>query len=494
MHKFSITLFLLTLSLGLFGQVCGFHPTQTDIDRLLKNKSNFYNSDGIQVRETIYVPIKFHLVADGQGNGRIEEYKVYDELCNLNQAYAPHGIQFYISGGFNNVNNSNIYNTPGSSIGSIQMTAQKAAKGKNHLNIFVAAKADSGSGLGTTLGYYSPTFDLVVIRKDQMGKFNGTVPHEVGHFFSLMHTFNGWDSEAYDKNKHGNPIASKFSPGGVLNELQDGSNCEDAGDFLCDTKPDYNFGFGWDGCNPFTDEIKDFNGDIIEVDEENFMGYFIGCSEYHFSDMQIAMVKEDYMSSKRDYIKSNFVPTGQQVEGEINIESPENNEDLGVYTEIKLDWNDVPNASRYYVYMKQGASNKARYTTTESAIVLPDLLKNKQYRWYVAAVSDFPGCSVRSEEYKFKTGELVYTNVTELASLEVYPTVLNSNQVTIQSSEDMIIDYQLIDITGRTVDSGQQRIYNGNNQLSFESNDLGGIYFLNLNSEKGSKQVKLMFL
>lgn len=494
MHKFLIIFFLLTLKFGLFGQSCGFYPMQNDIDRLLKNKANYLLSDGVHIRETIYVPIKFHLIADGQGNGRIKEYEVFDELCNLNEAYAPHGIQFYVSGGFNNVNNSNIYNTPGGNIGSLQMAAQKLSKGKNHLNIFVTAKADSGSGLGTTLGYYSPSLDLVVIRKDQMGKFNGTVPHEVGHFFSLMHTFNGWDSQAYNKNTHGNPVNSKFSPGGVLNELQNGSNCDDAGDFLCDTKPDYNFGFGWNGCNPFTDQIKDFNGDIIDVDEENFMGYFIGCSKYHFSDMQIAMVKEDYMSSKRDYLKSNFVPKGQQVEGDINIESPEDNTDLDVYTEIKLDWNDVPNATRYYVYTKQGSDNVARYTATQSELVLPDLLKNKIYRWYVVAVSEFPGCSVRSDEFKFKTGELVDTNTPELNSLEVFPTILNDNHITIRSTEDMNVKYQLIDITGRTIDFGEQRIYNGNNQLSFQANDLGGIYFLNINSERGSKQVKLMFL
>ena len=49
-----------------------------------------------------------------------------------------------------------------------------------------------------------------------------TLPHELGHFFGLQHTFGN------------NPIENTTS------ELPDGSNCKTEGDFICDTPADPN--------------------------------------------------------------------------------------------------------------------------------------------------------------------------------------------------------------------------------------------------------------
>ena len=82
----------------------------------------------------------------------------------------------------------------------------------------------------------------------------GALTHELGHFFGLSHTFEG---------------------GGV--ELVDGSNCETAGDRICDTPADpYVQGDDHkylEGCI-FVSEKKDANGEYYQPDVGNIMSYY----------------------------------------------------------------------------------------------------------------------------------------------------------------------------------------------------------------------------
>ena len=62
-----------------------------------------------------YVPIHFHLVGDATGAGKHKERLVLDQLCHLNEFYAPLGMRFYLKphptyGLFDySINNNNVY-------------------------------------------------------------------------------------------------------------------------------------------------------------------------------------------------------------------------------------------------------------------------------------------------------------------------------------------------------------------------------------------------
>ena len=164
------------------------------------------------------------------------------------------------------------------------------------INIFICQNANTTGGIGTTLGYYDPQDDWLVLRKQEISYGSETIPHELGHYFDLLHPFNGWDSVAYDSNLHGNPV-QQISPGSVPNEnvVQTGgcNNCQTAGDYICDTPPDYNFGFGWPNCN-YTAQTMDPCGDVVDPMETNFMSYFLSCSEYEFTPDQVDLVHASY--------------------------------------------------------------------------------------------------------------------------------------------------------------------------------------------------------
>jgi hypothetical protein len=58
-----------------------------------------------------YVPIRFHLVLDNEGNGLPNISRILDQMTRLNKDFEGSGIQFYLAGNgfFNTIKNINIY-------------------------------------------------------------------------------------------------------------------------------------------------------------------------------------------------------------------------------------------------------------------------------------------------------------------------------------------------------------------------------------------------
>ena len=83
-------------------QLCGTHPNSEGFDlqtsRLLNNLRAV--KDGVPTpRDVSFVPIRFHVGARNDGSGRISASKVLDQLCELNEDFAPYDIQFFLAGG-----------------------------------------------------------------------------------------------------------------------------------------------------------------------------------------------------------------------------------------------------------------------------------------------------------------------------------------------------------------------------------------------------------
>ena len=104
MKKLSTILSLyLFVSFSVWGQetraVCGttFEDQALYTARLQSNIAKATSGDFVQERGAIqYVPIYFHLVGDANGDGKHKERDVLNQLCDLNDAYAPMDIRFYL--------------------------------------------------------------------------------------------------------------------------------------------------------------------------------------------------------------------------------------------------------------------------------------------------------------------------------------------------------------------------------------------------------------
>lgn len=105
------------------------------------------------------------------------------------------------------------------------------------------------------------------------------IAHELGHFFSLPHTFNG-----------------------AGDELADGSNCSIAGDGICDTPadpyndPDKISDYVNDNC-VFISEKKDAKGNYYDPDVSNIMGYYLQCVCQSFTTGQYTQMANYYLEN-----------------------------------------------------------------------------------------------------------------------------------------------------------------------------------------------------
>jgi hypothetical protein len=460
-------------------------------ERLLQNKQALADNP-VQFRSTVYVPVRFHMVANSSGQGRVTHGRVLEQLCRLNQDFADMDMQFYINGLNDNINNNAIYNTQYSAGAVMNLLRDPAA-----LNIWIVNEAtpsaSGGGNTGTILGYYSPQRDWVVMRRDQVGASRVTLPHEVGHFFSLAHTHNGWDSTPWSS-EIGNPSPST-SPGGVPTERQDGSNCNTSGDYICDTPPDYN-GFGFSGCN--YNIAQDPNGTFINPDEQLFMSYFLNCirNEYYFSPTQQDLMWVDYNRPARAYLRTNFVPNLTEITETPVLTFPINEEFTPGYNTINFQWTAVAGADHYLLEIDRTAT----FTINPSIFIVSgtnshtvtNLEPNRTYYWRIRPYNAYRTCALFTPVATFRTNNMTVntTDITDLNEWTISPNPVfaqGAMQISLQAARGFDGRFTLYNIAGQVAQQyGMQRINAGNTTFDFPVEGLQpGIYILALDHEEG---------
>ena len=495
--KYFLILLVSMMTLNSYGQrqICGTHDDGSMMKRLEANKllmaqqiSNRSDNDWI------YIPLQFHIVTPANGEGGIDELKILDELCTINKNYTPHKMKFYLTPEFNYIQNNALYDDPGSAFAEAKI---KTSKNKSAVNIFLVNDIGSGSSPGQILGYFSPLLDVVVIRNNQVGINAQTVSHELGHFFSLAHPFDGWGETPYNPATHGNPVnilTIKENGKNYVIEFMNKSNCNDAADKLCDTPPDYNFGL----VDPEQDcklngPFLDYNQDTIVTMENNYMGYFFNCGKYQFTPMQEVAMRADYLHTLRSYIRTGVIPDTMLIDpATFNVVSPQNNEITTYFNEVTLDWDDMPNASDYVVtiYAPSDPSNIFKYFVKTSEVTVTELAKNKKYYWHVRPFNNGNTCNSKLGGYSFKTGGYgvgIHEEFADGEDFTIFPNPVTNQQVYIYSKKSVKnIEVEVYNSLGQLVDSINTDLAPGSNSLNLnKSNYLNGFYNLVLKTNEG---------
>lgn len=458
----------------------------------------------------INIPVTFHTVANSQGEGRIKRRFILNSLCRMNRDYAPHGIAFYLKeGGFNEVNNTLIFSSPGANnVGSVIQSFKDGAA----MDIFITQEASTGNEVGedVVLGFYSPSGDYVIIRQQEMRDSSATMSHEVGHYFSLRHPHSGWNDH-YPFDIFGQTVPFTTIPSwvtsdgdvipasGALVELMDGSNCEQAGDRLCDTPPDYLLGLtsGYCGENY---GVNDPNNEPLESQANLSMGYFGDCPKYVFSPQQVDRMKVNIDSPGRNFLDNTHTPNETEITGELQITSPSVQETIETYNGVEITWEGVENADNYLIEITNftDQSDFYEYTTSNEAIYVTDLEADKVYFVNVKPFNDAYTC-YPEVGVPFFTGTTA-TSVEDPAFVKdfvVYPNPSSSNQdvlidmtsqwsgsatLTLTNLSGQVINQQNINVT-----TGEQRIV-----ASKGGNLQAGIYFVKLATAEGNVTRKLI--
>jgi hypothetical protein len=513
-------LFLFFLSLSLTAQdptVKGFCGTSRhDLDAISEQLSaNLANLDHIAIERSgavTYVPIRLFIVQRTDGTGGVELEKFLDMLCGLNEFYAEMDIQFFLKGSISYLKNTGLFDNPMSPSSYTTMVNQRQ---KGFLNMFLTNETGEANVLAYyTSGWPSWEADLLVIRRSEVASNKFTVEHEVGHYFSILHPFNGWECDQWDGAKHGNPLTLTTAPctslkppyNNILVEFADGSNATNAGDLLADTPADYNLGLGWDDCN-YNGGAKDKNGVPLNPDENNIMGYFLQCSDYYFSTQQKAAINADLSARKNvspnnnKYLNVNTTPELQLpgiADAVFPLDGGVSNGNVGV----KLEWQADAGAKSYVVRIDRFTSFKFMpryyYVNTPQVTLDFDLIADAKYYWQVYSYNEYRTCEPWSPIFSFNASlasSVSSINGLESFALRMQPLPLGQ-QLDFQAAmvSDLTVDLSIVDMSGRIIHQENKIVLSsGEQQYTTQwAPTHGGVYFIRLQSENGIHTEKLV--
>ena len=272
---------------------CGTEITESDLEymRSIQQQLEYYEAEYYEKLANrsstaiSQIPIKAHIIRTTAGTGGLSESQLNDAIDNVNAFYANAFMEFYICDGINYIDNTTFYNFE---------TNEESAITFSHnvdglINIYFAQTVTSSSSGGGLCGYaYLPGGPDVIVMANNCTTNGSTLPHEIGHFFSLLHT-------------HG-PSNSNLTT-----ELVDGSNCDTDGDFLCDTPadPQLNSGNVTPDC-VYVGSTVDANGDLFAPDVTNIMSYSRKVCRTYFSPQQYARMYASFQTARHYFSCPSF--------------------------------------------------------------------------------------------------------------------------------------------------------------------------------------------
>lgn len=473
--------------------------------RLVANKTYLKNHPIAASRSAMtYIPIKFHLVGEDDGSGRVEYTRVLDQICLLNEVFQEFEISFYIKDGFNEVNDSDIYSNQTASFTKNRMKGQRDTKA---LDIWVLGEVTTGiNSNNTILGVYDSDNDWVRITNNRsyFGLTGYTLPHELGHFFSLLHPFYGWEIEPYDQTLEGKPAPRKAPSFDVLTEHADGSNCEIAGDFICDTPAEYWYPLYVDSRGDTVNNMDNFNckytrlmtdskGERLSPDPSLIMGYFLDNCMDHFTPDQIDIMKADLQRSNRSYLRSNYTPTEGIIESSPRLLAPIDKAVTDNYNQVKLSWEAVANATMYAVELSRlpNFSNPFNYISSTNSITLKELEAGKRYYWRIMPFNETYTCAAPSSREEFRTGLSTSTRtIDSVSDLEIFPnptTSINGFVLSVQATASFVANMKVFSLTGQLLQQQNDISFAaGTTHMPIDINSLeNGMYFIHIENEVG---------
>ena len=270
------------------------------------------------------LPIWFNVVREATPGylgypGWESEFIPMQMLNELNGYFSSTGIQFYLCGISQIYNDDLVELTIGPEINALTTQAKIQNPNYNNvINVFLVTKIQSGN---QTWGGFngSPAGGGVgaIYTKHTGSQGARTIAHELGHYFTLPHTFSG--GPIADPQQ---PWLAQYVNASVtldINGIATTKTCHETGDGFCDTRADPTIpnvsACTWNstcqeviGCSPFPNDPL---GVPYNPDGTLLMGYSFGCGN-RFSGEQAQQMKEILMAHPAwSFLTDNDVPTCQ---------------------------------------------------------------------------------------------------------------------------------------------------------------------------------------
>jgi len=442
---------------------CGTVLSDTMIEELrayqLLPKANFKKLNSNSIVKNI--PVQIHVVGKDDGSGYLSTKKVLETLCDINTRFQSANMSFYLYDAINYIPQSSFYDQDEFQY-AIDMMQRNNVDIDNVVNLYFI-NSIAGATSGIIAGYFLPGIDGIAVVKNEAGTGKTVLAHEFGHYFGLPHTF-------------GTSSAPK--------ELVDGSNCTIAGDYFCDTPADPN-DFPWN-C-PYSDTIKDANGDTYNPDPGFYMSYASDFCKYKFSQEQMDYMNYYLNNSRPDL--ANLDSIDKTLLAQTTLVLPNDNA-FGIDYIVDFQWLAVAGAEYYNLLVARdfGFQNILLDVNWNGTNFVAELEADSLYFWKVVPYAEGNTCTNYTVANKLETGSNAGNNIPSLNEfagtfdVKTFPNPVTENFVylDIASSVDTDIDIYYYNLLGKQL--GTETISVLQNEKSQHKmmieNLIKGIYWL----------------
>jgi len=484
----SLTL-LFTLNLkAQHTELCATPPVKSEWLKNYQANPDAYAKGG---DTTFYVPVTVHVVGTDVGTGYYPTEDIFRTFCQMNVDFEPVGIRFYIEGDLNYINNSTWYSHSTFTDGAVMMETNRVP---GTFNCYIVEES-AGAG-----GYYNPISDAVAL---SIGNLNlptwHTWAHEAGHYFTLMHTFLGWEGIDYNFNEPTpESVSGWFSP--IPVERIDNSNCAEASDGFCDTPPDYlSSTFNCDSAGFSLQLQKDPDSIFFRSDGGNYMSYSEGICNSYFSQEQQDAMRANLINDRQDLLTNQEVIDVPVTDVPMPLEPAQGEV---VTAAPALRWSSVENANLYYYEVNRVASFPSSLRIKEGIVsdtfvVVGGLGDNTNYHWRVRPLNRVYPCEGAFTSSSFMTGDLVSVDgIVALNDLALYPNILSAGQAArLEMDLNARVDMQiyLLDVNGRQISTIFDGKANGSFLQEIQTHSLNaGLYWIAIQADGVWTQRKLL--
>lgn len=260
---------------AIHGQYCGTTFSTSEMIEFgkLKKENNLNFKKG-----KINIPIKLHFVKY-RDILQINIEEVEEKISILNEAFQDGGISFFLCSFPNYIEGKNVYN-----LNELKVLFHESHS-KHALNVYIANKINFRSEFGEprSIDGFAQFFSYIFLTPNGF-QYDEIFIHEIGHYLGLLHTHE-----------------TEFGE-----ELVNGSNCDIAGDLICDTPADPNL-WTLGSCN-YNKPHTDSNGDTFDPDVTNYMSYALPQCLNKFTSQQFSE-----MSANANWLHSSSNSNCQEI-------------------------------------------------------------------------------------------------------------------------------------------------------------------------------------
>jgi hypothetical protein len=449
-------------------------------------------------RFTIHIPLVIHIVGNSNGQGFVAAQNVLGMVCRLNNDFADQNLRFYIKDSLRYLRDDLIF---ADAYDSLAVNRMITYKDTTALNIFT-----NGSAGGGVAGYYSRRGDYVFMLNSYANSNSPTITHEIGHFFTLPHTFFGWENIDARQLHFNTPAPDSIGTEWRRREVEyvdrtgPLANCYSSADGFCDTDADY---ISERAQCPLSGTALDPAGTPINPNPTLYMSYFYDDCVNNFTAEQKTAIMTSVVN--RNWLFFPAPNTDSLNWNAITHSIPANASQVQVQDSISFQWNiqGVGPAEKYILFVERlifgtpvGVIYNAIVPSNSTKLPSNLFINSASYRWQVMPYSNGFTCAGFSNPTTFTVQMPVSVqNISEVPQFSVNPNPVKGDQINIfyKLTEETELSLRILSADGKIISSAPFSTEPAAEHFTTinTSNLPSGIYIIQMISKNGIQSKKI---